>query len=185
MRFAIGESVVAVSLPSFEVVEDGSVVASEELCDAGCAPVLCGESDGEGASSDFWVCVWVVEQLLELRVFVWCQLNEYRCSHVEIIPQRHLLPVAGADGATQRREPACAAVAGEGGHPQVATGRVRVHDRLAHHHARAGDLSAGAGDYRPVAQPSAHSVRQQPARGERLDCAGASARGLSGYTCRR
>ncbi len=90
MRFAIGESVVAVSLPSFEVVEDGSVVASEELCDAGCAPVLCGESDGEGASSDFWVCVWVVEQLLELRVFVWCQLNEYRCSHVEIIPQRHL-----------------------------------------------------------------------------------------------
>jgi hypothetical protein len=91
VRFAIGESVVAVSLPSFEVVEDGSVVASEELCDAGCAPVLCGESDGEGASSDFWVCVWVVEQLLELRVFVWCQLNEYRCSHVEIIPQRHLL----------------------------------------------------------------------------------------------
>jgi ribosomal protein S12 methylthiotransferase len=90
VRFAIGESVVAVSLPSFEVVEDGSVVASEELCDAGCAPVLCGESDGEGASSDFWVCVWVVEQLLELRVFVWCQLNEYRCSHVEIIPQRHL-----------------------------------------------------------------------------------------------
>ena len=91
MRFAIGESVVAVSLPSFEVVEDGSVVACEELCDAGCAPVLCGESDGESASSDFWVCVWVVEQLLELRVFVWCQLNEYRCSHVEIIPQRHLL----------------------------------------------------------------------------------------------
>jgi hypothetical protein len=37
------------------------------------------------------VCVWVVEQLLELRVFVWCQLNEYRCSHVEIIPQRHLI----------------------------------------------------------------------------------------------
>jgi len=91
VRFAIGESVVAVLLPSFEVVEDGSVVASEELCDAGCAPVLCGESDGEGASSDFWVCVWVVEQLLELRVFVWCQLNEYRCSHVEIIPQRHLV----------------------------------------------------------------------------------------------
>ena len=53
--------------------------------------MLCGESDGEGASSDFWVCVWVVEQLLELRVFVCCQLNEYRCSHVEIIPQRHLL----------------------------------------------------------------------------------------------
>jgi hypothetical protein len=95
VRFAIGESVVAVLLPSFEVVEDGSVVASEELCDAGCAPVLCGESDGEGASSDFWVCVWVVEQLLELRVFVWCQLNEYRCSHVEIIPQRHL-PTAWA-----------------------------------------------------------------------------------------
>jgi hypothetical protein len=93
VRFAIGESVVAVLLPSFEVVEDGSVVASEALCDAGCAPVLCGESDGEGASSDFWVCVWVVEPLLELRVFVWCQLNEYRCSHVEIIPQRHL-PIA-------------------------------------------------------------------------------------------
>ena len=93
MRFAIGESVVAALLPSFEVVEDGYGVASEEPCDAGCAPVLCGESDGEGALSDFWVCVWVVEQLLELRVFVWCPLNEYRCSHVEIIPQRHL-PIA-------------------------------------------------------------------------------------------
>lgn len=101
VRFAIGESVVAVLLPSFEVVEDGSVVASEELCDAGCAPVLCGESDGGGAWSDFWVCVWVVEPLLELRVFVWCQLNEYRCSHVEIIPQRHLT-LAGF-GARRRR----------------------------------------------------------------------------------
>ena len=50
MRFAIGESVVAVSLPSFEVVEDGRVVASEDLCEAGCAPVLCGESDGEGVA---------------------------------------------------------------------------------------------------------------------------------------
>jgi hypothetical protein len=51
----------------------------------------CAESrTASGASSDFWVCVWVVEQLLELRVFVWRQLNEYRCSHVEIIPQRHL-----------------------------------------------------------------------------------------------
>jgi len=77
VRFAIGESVVAALLPSFEVVEDGAGVASEEPCDAGCAPVLCGESDGEGALSDFWVCVWVVEQLLELRVFVWCPLNEY------------------------------------------------------------------------------------------------------------
>jgi len=90
-RFAIGGPVVAVLLPSFEGVEDGAVVASEELCDAGCASVLCGQSDGESASSDFWVCVWVVEPLLELRVFVWCQLNEYRCSRVEIIPQRHLL----------------------------------------------------------------------------------------------
>jgi len=50
------------------------VVASEELCDAGCAPVLCRESDGEGASLDFWVCVWVVEPLLDLRAFVWCPL---------------------------------------------------------------------------------------------------------------
>jgi hypothetical protein len=91
VRFAIDESGVALLLPSFEVVEDGDLVASEELCDAGCAPVLCGESDGEGASSDFGVCVWVVEQLLERRVFVWCQLDAYRCSHVEIIPQRHLL----------------------------------------------------------------------------------------------
>ena len=48
MRFAIGESVVAALLPSFEVVADGGGVASEALCDAGCAPVLCGGSDGEG-----------------------------------------------------------------------------------------------------------------------------------------
>ena len=69
-RFAIGKPVVAALLPSFEVVEDGGVVASEKLRDAGWCPALRGESDGKGASSDFWGCVWVVEQLLELRVFV-------------------------------------------------------------------------------------------------------------------
>ncbi len=59
-------------------------MASEELCNAGCASVLGGESD-------FWVCVWVAEQLLELRIFVWCQVDEYRCGHVANILQRHLL----------------------------------------------------------------------------------------------
>ena len=58
------------ALPSFEVFEDGGAVASEELCDAGCAPVLCREWDSAGALSDFWVCVWFVEPLRELRVSV-------------------------------------------------------------------------------------------------------------------
>ena len=66
------------------------MVASEELCDARGAPVLGGESDGEGASTDFWVCVWVAEQLLELRLFVWCQVDEYWCGHIANILQRHL-----------------------------------------------------------------------------------------------
>ena len=58
------------ALPSFEVVEDDGAVASEKLCDAGCAPVLCREWDGAGALLDFWVCVWFVEPLRELRVSV-------------------------------------------------------------------------------------------------------------------
>ena len=55
------------ALPSFEVFEDGGAVASEELCDAGCAPVLCREWDSAGALSDFWVCVWKEPSL------VWAQ----------------------------------------------------------------------------------------------------------------
>ena len=53
--------------------------------------MLGGESDSEGASTDFWVSVWVAKQLLELRIVVWCRLNEYRCGHVAIILQRYLL----------------------------------------------------------------------------------------------
>ena len=66
------------------------MVASEKLWDAGCAPVLGGESEGEGASTDLWMCVWVAEQLLELRIFVWCQLDEYQCGHIAIILQMYL-----------------------------------------------------------------------------------------------
>jgi hypothetical protein len=89
-RFAIGKPVVVVLVPSFELVEGGGVVASEKLRDAGWCAALCGGLDGKGALLDFWVCVWVVELLLEVCVFVWCQLNGYRCSRVEIILQRHL-----------------------------------------------------------------------------------------------
>lgn len=88
----LGKFVVAASLSSFEVVGGSGVVVSEKLRDTGWCPVLCGESDCEGASLDFRAGVWVVEPLLELRVFVWCQLSEYQCSHVEIILQRPLLP---------------------------------------------------------------------------------------------
>jgi len=61
----------------------------------------CAESRTARARGRTFGCVWVVEPLLELRVFVWCQLNEYRCSRVEIISQRHL-PLAGF-GARRRR----------------------------------------------------------------------------------
>ena len=61
----------------------------------GGAPVLGGESDSMGASSDFWVCVWVAKELVELRIVVWCQVDEYRCGHIAIILQRYLSCLGG------------------------------------------------------------------------------------------
>jgi len=47
--FAVRKPIAATLLPSLEVVEDSGGVASEKLCNAGCAPVLCGESNDKGA----------------------------------------------------------------------------------------------------------------------------------------
>lgn len=81
----------AVLLPAFEVEQDGCPMAVEELGDAWGAPALCGESEGKGASSGGGCGVGVVDECLEVVVLFRCQPNEYGCSHVEIIPQRHLI----------------------------------------------------------------------------------------------